>query len=86
MVPLTFSVPSALLRVLGVRYLISTQLTVQRFSPHRHYEEQGVTMYLLIALLFTAIAYEAAETLNRLANLATTEPHPYLCSPSRISK
>jgi hypothetical protein len=34
-------------------------------------------MYLLIALLFVAIAYSAAEALNRLANLSSGDPRPY---------
>ena len=34
-------------------------------------------MYLLIALLFVAVAYEAVLCLNRAANLTPTEPHPY---------
>jgi hypothetical protein len=34
-------------------------------------------VYLLIALLFIAVAYEAAEALNRAANLAPTDPRPY---------
>ena len=40
-------------------------------------------MYLLIALLFIAIAYEAAEAVNRAANLTTSDPRPYC---SRTSK
>jgi hypothetical protein len=40
-------------------------------------------MYLLIALLCIAIAYEAAEALNRAANLTPTDPRPY---SSRTSK
>ncbi|MGB7751332.1 MAG: hypothetical protein WCF88_07250 [Candidatus Acidiferrales bacterium] len=40
-------------------------------------------MYLLIALLCIAVAYEAAEALNRAANLTSTDPRPY---SSRTSK
>jgi hypothetical protein len=43
-------------------------------------------MYLLIALLFIAVAYEASEALNRLANLPTTDPRSYFSSPSPTSK
>jgi hypothetical protein len=43
-------------------------------------------MYLLIALLFIAVAYEAAEALNRLANLITIDPRTYFSSPSPTSK
>jgi hypothetical protein len=39
-------------------------------------------MFLLIALLLIAVAYEAAEALNRAANLTPTNPRPY----SRTSK
>jgi hypothetical protein len=39
-------------------------------------------MYLLIALLLVAIAYEAAEALNRVANLSASaaDPRPYSCT------
>jgi|HubBroStandDraft_6_1064221.scaffolds.fasta_scaffold06818_10 hypothetical protein len=40
-------------------------------------------MYLLIASLLIAVAYEAAEAVNRAANLTPTDPHPY---SSRASK
>jgi hypothetical protein len=40
-------------------------------------------MYLLIGLLCIAVAYEAAVSLNRLANLNLADPRPY---PSRASK
>jgi len=43
-------------------------------------------MYLLIALLFIAVAYEAAEALNRLANLITIDPGTYFSSPAPTSK
>jgi hypothetical protein len=38
---------------------------------------KGATMYLLIALLCIAIAYSAAEALNRAADLTPTDPRPY---------
>jgi hypothetical protein len=34
-------------------------------------------MYLLIALLCIAIAYSAAEGLNRAAHLTPADPRPY---------
>jgi hypothetical protein len=40
-------------------------------------------MFLLIALLFIAVGYEAAEALNRAADLTPTDPRPY---SSRTSK
>ena len=43
-------------------------------------------MYLLIALLLVAVAYQAAEALNRAANLITIDPRTYFSSPSPTSK
>jgi hypothetical protein len=43
---------------------------------------KGATMYLLLALLVIAVAYEAIEALNRAANLTPADPRPY----SRSSK
>jgi hypothetical protein len=43
-------------------------------------------MYLLNALLLVAVAYQAAEALNRAANLTPTDPRTYCSSPSRASK
>jgi hypothetical protein len=40
-------------------------------------------MFLLIALLFIAIAYEAAEALTRAANLTATDPRPYSSPTSK---
>jgi hypothetical protein len=34
-------------------------------------------MYLLIALLCIAVAYEAVQALNRAANLTPTDQRPY---------
>ncbi len=34
-------------------------------------------MYLLISLLFIAVAYEAALCINCAANLTPTDPRPY---------
>jgi hypothetical protein len=42
-------------------------------------------MYLPIALLFIAIAYEAREALNRVADLTATDPRPYCSSPTSKS-
>jgi hypothetical protein len=39
-------------------------------------------MFLLVALLCIAVAYEAAQALNRAANLTPTDQRPY----SRASK
>lgn len=44
-------------------------------------------MYLLIALLCVAVAYEAAEALTRVANLTSVaEPRSYFSGPSSTSK
>jgi hypothetical protein len=40
-------------------------------------------MYLLIALLCIAIAYSAAEALNRAANLTPSDPGPYSSPTSK---
>jgi hypothetical protein len=41
-------------------------------------------MYLLIALLFIAVAYEAADALNRVAEVPASEPRCYC--PSHAAK
>jgi len=40
-------------------------------------------MYPLIALLFIAIAYEAAQALNRVAGVTPADPRPYSSPTSK---
>jgi hypothetical protein len=40
-------------------------------------------VFLLISLLLVAVAYEAALSLNRVANLTTSDPRPYSSPTSK---